>query len=116
MGLGEGGGREVGSSPIATAIHIQGRRIMLSGHAEVKCRWVLALLVMEAIMPGSAPAAAQTAPDPLPSLKVGTASATRGQKVTGVIAVPAGQDAATNIAVAVVHGAKPGPVLAVVAG
>ncbi|HSW30304.1 MAG TPA: M14 family metallopeptidase [Longimicrobiales bacterium] len=67
-------------------------------------------------MPGSAPAAAQTAPDPIPSLKVGTASATRGQKVTGVIAIPAGQDAATSIAVAVVHGARPGPVLAVVAG
>jgi len=89
---------------------------MLSSHAEVKCRWVLVLLVMEALMPGSGPAAAQTAPDSLPSLKVGTASATRGQKVTGVLAVPAGQDAATDIAVAVVHGARPGPVLAVVAG
>ena len=89
---------------------------MLSGHAEVKCRRVLALLVMEAVMLGSAPAAAQTAPDSLPSLKVGTASATRGQKVTGVIAVPAGLDAAADIAVAVVHGARPGPVLAIVAG
>ena len=50
------------------------------------------------------------------TFKVGTAIATRGQKVTGVIEVPAGSDAATNIAVAVVHGAKPGPVLAVVSG
>ena len=47
---------------------------------------------------------------------VGTAVAQRGQKATGVVAVPAGVDAATNIAVAVVHGAKPGPVLAIVAG
>lgn len=47
---------------------------------------------------------------------VGTATAKRGQKVTGVIAVPAASDAATNIAVAVVHGAKPGPVLAIVSG
>ncbi len=47
---------------------------------------------------------------------VGTATAKRGQKVTGVIAVPAASDPATNIAVAVVHGAKPGPVLALVSG
>lgn len=47
---------------------------------------------------------------------VGTATAKRGQKATGVIAVPAGVDAATNIPVAVVHGAKPGPVLALVSG
>ncbi|HXU08960.1 MAG TPA: M14 family metallopeptidase [Blastocatellia bacterium] len=47
---------------------------------------------------------------------VGTATAERGQKVTGVIAVPAGVDAATNIPVAVIHGAKPGPVLALVSG
>ena len=47
---------------------------------------------------------------------VGTATARRGQKVTGVIAVPAGVDAATSIPVAVVHGAKPGPVLALVSG
>ncbi len=47
---------------------------------------------------------------------VGTASATRGQKVTGTIEVPAGVDAALSIPVAVIHGAKPGPVLALVAG
>lgn len=47
---------------------------------------------------------------------VGTATAARGQKATGVIAVPAGSDAATNIPVAVFHGAKPGPTLALVSG
>lgn len=47
---------------------------------------------------------------------VGTATAKRGQKVAGVIEVPAASDPATNIPVAVVHGAKPGPVLAVVSG
>ena len=47
---------------------------------------------------------------------VGTASAGRGQKVTGVLAVPAGSDATLDIPVAVVQGAKPGPVLALVAG
>ena len=47
---------------------------------------------------------------------VGTATATRGQKATGTIEVPAGNDAALSIPVAVVHGAKSGPVLALVAG
>ena len=50
------------------------------------------------------------------SFTVGTATATRGQKVSGAIDVPAGSDAALSIPVVVVHGAKPGPVLAVVAG
>jgi hypothetical protein len=43
---------------------------------------------------------------------VGSATAARGQKATGTIEVPAGVDAALSIPVAVVHGAKPGPVLA----
>ncbi|MFY9557143.1 MAG: M14 family metallopeptidase [Blastocatellia bacterium] len=47
---------------------------------------------------------------------VGTATARPGQKATGAIEVPAGVDAATSIPVAVVHGAKPGPVLALVSG
>ena len=47
---------------------------------------------------------------------VGTATGARGQKATGVIEVPPGIDTATSIAVAVVHGARPGPVLALVAG
>jgi uncharacterized protein len=47
---------------------------------------------------------------------VGTASASRGQKATGVLAVPAGSDASLDIPVAVVQGATPGPVLALIAG
>lgn len=47
---------------------------------------------------------------------VGSAAAVPGQKATGFIAVPAGVDAAANIPVVVVNGAKPGPVLALVAG
>ena len=47
---------------------------------------------------------------------VGSATAHSGQKATGYIAVPAGVDAASNIPVIVVNGAKPGPVLALVAG
>src|SRR6185369_4076156 len=50
------------------------------------------------------------------SFTVGTATATRGQKATGTIEVPAATDAGLNIPVAVVHGAKPGKVLALVSG
>src|SRR3989441_11444073 len=47
---------------------------------------------------------------------VGTATAARGQKATGTMEVPPGSDAALSIPVAVFHGAKPGPVLALVSG
>ena len=47
---------------------------------------------------------------------VGSATAQRGTSVTGVIAVPAGSDSALDIPVAVIHGARPGPVVAFVAG
>ena len=50
------------------------------------------------------------------TFQVGTASANRGEKVSGTIEVPAGSDAALSIPVVVVHGAKPGPVLALVGG
>src|SRR5271156_3048031 len=50
------------------------------------------------------------------SFTVGTATAAAGQKANGYIEVPAGVDAATNIPVVVVNGAKPGPVLALVSG
>ena len=61
----------------------------------------------------AAPAMAQ---DAHPTLVVGTATASRGHKATGVIKVPAGVDAGYDIPVVVVHGAKPGPILAVVSG
>ncbi len=50
------------------------------------------------------------------SFTVGTATAARGQKAMGVIEVPAGVDPGTRIPVVVVHGAWPGPVLALVSG
>jgi uncharacterized protein len=72
-----------------------------------------ALVVASVLFAGYA--AAQVL-DPRPTISIGTATAARGQKATGIIAVPAGVDAGTNIPVAVVHGARPGPVLALVAG
>src|SRR6476659_6958894 len=50
------------------------------------------------------------------TVTVGNATAARGQKVTGTIEVPPGVDAGLSIPVAVIHGARPGPVLALVAG
>jgi uncharacterized protein len=47
---------------------------------------------------------------------VGTATAHSGQIATGFIPVPGGVDAATNIPVIIINGAKPGPKLALVAG
>jgi predicted deacylase len=47
---------------------------------------------------------------------VGAATAARGQKATGVIEVPPAGDAGLSIPVAVIHGIRPGPVLALVAG
>src|SRR5499427_108997 len=50
------------------------------------------------------------------SFTAGTATAAPGQKATGYLEVSAGVDAATNIPVVVVNGAKPGKVLALVSG
>jgi predicted deacylase len=60
--------------------------------------------------------AAPAAPQGSGAFTVGTAVAPRGRVARGVIEVPAGVDPALRIPVAVVNGAKPGPVLAVVSG
>jgi predicted deacylase len=59
---------------------------------------------------------AQSRPGDQPVFTVGTAKAARGHVATGAIEVPAGSDAALSIPVAVVHGAKAGPVLSLLAG
>src|SRR5260370_15116552 len=61
-------------------------------------------------LPCFAPAHAQS------RFGVGTASAAPSQRANGYLEVPAGVDAATNIPVVVVNGAKPGKVLALVSG
>ena len=50
------------------------------------------------------------------SLTVGTLTAAPGEAVSGYLEVAAGVDTGTRIPVTVVHGLKPGPVLALVAG
>jgi predicted deacylase len=74
---------------------------------------IRATLITAALLCAPALAAAQ---DAHPSFTVGTATAARGEKALGVLKVPAGSDAGYDIPVAVFHGAKPGPVLAVVSG
>ena len=56
------------------------------------------------------------AQDPRATFTVGTATAARGARAAGVIRVPAGVDAGYEIPVVVIHGANPGPALAVVSG
>jgi uncharacterized protein len=69
---------------------------------------LVGLLVAAAAAAGASPGSDTVA--------VGTAAAKRGERAYGAIAVPAGSDAAASIPVAVIHGAKPGPTLALVAG
>jgi uncharacterized protein len=75
------------------------------------CRLTFALVIL---ILGAAPALPQsTTPE---VLAVGTARAARGQAASGWIEVPSGPDPGTRIPVSVVHGSRPGPVLALVAG
>ena len=62
------------------------------------------------------PAAAQKPADPRATFTVGTATAKRGERAYGALIVPPGVDSGMSMAVAVIHGAKPGPVLALIAG
>jgi len=78
----------------------------------VKLTLVLAATIA---LPPTAAARTQAA-DPRAVLTVGTASARRGEKAYGEIVVPAGVDSGTRISVAVVNGARPGPVLALMSG
>ncbi len=75
----------------------------------------LTLVALVAVSLSSHPIAAQSKGDQT-VFAVGTARASRGHTATGAIEVPAGSDAALSIPVAVVHGAKSGPVLALLAG
>jgi predicted deacylase len=61
-------------------------------------------------------AAVLPAQDTQPTMTVGTAIAKRGEVAYGELRVTAGVDSGYNISVAVIHGAKPGKVVAFVAG
>jgi uncharacterized protein len=75
------------------------------------------LLAAAPVHGGQTPAGPAPPPKDLhPTFTVGTATAQRGQKAYGVLKVPAGSDAGYDMPVVVIHGAKPGPVLAVASG
>jgi uncharacterized protein len=78
-------------------------------------RTLLAVAVLvSALTPADVPLSAQA--DPHAIVTVGSATVRRGERAYGVIAVPAGSDSALSIRVAVINGAKPGPVVSFVAG
>jgi hypothetical protein len=53
---------------------------------------------------------------PRSAFSVGPVTVQPGEKASGMIPVPAGRDEATQIPISIIHGANPGPVLALVAG
>jgi uncharacterized protein len=63
-----------------------------------------------------APALGAQKPDPHATVTVGSATAKRGERAYGAIYVPAGVDTGTTIQVAVINGAKPGPVVSFISG
>jgi len=50
------------------------------------------------------------------AFQVGPVTAAPGTRVSGFLEIPAGVDSATRIPVSVIHGGRPGPVLALIAG
>ena len=77
----------------------------------IRCTAALSLLASSFLS-----SLAQAQQSDAPSFTVGTATAQRGTTATGTIPVPAGSDSGLSIPVAVIHGARPGPVVAFVAG
>jgi hypothetical protein len=71
------------------------------------------LVVVSALVAGTA-ALAQTQDDQ--RFAIGGVAAARGTKTSGTLLVDAGVDSGTFIPITVVHGASPGPVLALIAG
>jgi predicted deacylase len=68
-------------------------------------------LVLALLLYAAAAAAAEDNP-----LRVGELTARPGEKASGYLAVPDGVDPGVRIPVTIVHGTKPGPVVALVAG
>jgi predicted deacylase len=64
----------------------------------------------------ASPACVAAQPGAAPAFTVGTATAARGTTAYGHLVVPAGVDSGLRIPVAVIHGARPGKVVAFVAG
>ncbi|MBI1809282.1 MAG: succinylglutamate desuccinylase/aspartoacylase family protein [Gemmatimonadetes bacterium] len=76
-------------------------------------RALLSLVLAAAVF--TPPVRAQGA-DPHPTVTVGTATAKRGERVYGTLTIPSATDSGTTIQLAIVNGAKPGPVVAFISG
>ncbi|MDT8321765.1 MAG: M14 family metallopeptidase [Xanthomonadales bacterium] len=74
-----------------------------------QCSLRLGVLLMF-LVPAAVPA------EPPAAFELGVLSAGPGQSVSGYLDVPAADDPGTRIPVSVIHGASPGPVLALIAG
>src|SRR3970040_2189757 len=90
-------------------------RQTLAGQSAVPAVLVLTLLFPALL---TAPQSGFRSPDPgvINSFTVGTIVAAPGSKASGWLEVPKGVDEGTRIPVTVIHGARSGPVLALVAG
>ena len=75
----------------------------------MKNRLLFCGIVFAALLGSAAGAAAQP-------FAVGPLSAQPGRRISGFLEVPDGADKGTRIPVTIIHGAKPGPVLALIAG
>ncbi|MGH9804569.1 MAG: M14 family metallopeptidase, partial [Candidatus Acidiferrales bacterium] len=75
----------------------------------MKIRLLVCGIVFLALLASAAAAAAQP-------FAVGPLSAQPGRRVSGFLDVPDGADKGTRIPITIIHGAKPGPVLALIAG
>ena len=71
------------------------------------------MLLVPAILPATLPAQGA---DSHATVSVGSATARRGERAYGTLAVPAGPDSGTTIQLAVINGVKPGPIVAFVSG
>src|SRR5262245_61904872 len=74
------------------------------------------LLVLSLLAAVTVNSAVAQRTDSNPTMTVGSASARPGQTAYGVIRIAAGPDPAPDIPVAVINGARPGKVIALVAG
>src|SRR5262249_24093575 len=83
----------------------------MASRAATRRRWRMATAAVTLSFAVAVAAAAQE-----PPLRVGGVTARPGEKASGWLEVPDGIDSGARLPVSVVHGARPGPVLALVAG
>ncbi|MFQ5926841.1 MAG: succinylglutamate desuccinylase/aspartoacylase family protein, partial [Terriglobia bacterium] len=79
-------------------------------------RALLPLLPLVSLASAAAFESDRSEPGQLGSFTVGTITAQPGERAAGFLPVPPGPDGSTQIPISILHGSRPGPVLALVAG